>query len=150
MELVKRDDRGFWKPTKESLATVQQSKSQMILQFQKQCLELSKQALESPDGESRDMTTFTFAVSKAAQAKVEKAAEKFKAQLRQIVTADAGNLNITPAASDFLSVDDPSMTITGLIILLRNKDPISKKEVSKAKVPKAIPLKFMIPVPKHK
>ena len=89
MDLIKRNERGFWKPTKESLATVQQSKSQMILQFQKQCLELSKQALESENGESRDMTTFTFAVSKNAQAKVEKAAEKFKEQLRQIVTADA-------------------------------------------------------------
>ena len=89
MDLIKRNEHGFWKPTKESLATVQQSKSQMILQFQKQCLELSKQALESKNGESRDMTTFTFAVSKTAQAKVEKAAEKFKEQLRQIVTADA-------------------------------------------------------------
>ena len=89
MDLIKRNERGFWKPTKESLATVQQSKSQMILQFQKQCLELSKQALESENGESRDMTTFTFAVSKNAQAKVEKAAEKFKEQLRQIVTADS-------------------------------------------------------------
>ena len=89
MDLIKRNEHGFWKPTKESLATVQQSKSQMILQFQKQCLELSKQALESENGESRDMTTFTFAVSKTAQAKVEKAAEKFKEQLRQIVTADA-------------------------------------------------------------
>ena len=85
MDLIKRNERGFWKPTKESLATVQQSKSQMILQ----CLELSKQALESENGESRDMTTFTFAVSKNAQAKVEKAAEKFKEQLRQIVTADS-------------------------------------------------------------
>lgn len=89
MDLIKRNEHGFWKPTKESLATVQQSKSQMILQFQKQCLELSKQALESENGESRDMTTFTFAVSKNAQAKVEKAAEKFKEQLRQIVTADS-------------------------------------------------------------
>ena len=89
MDLIKRNEHGFWKPTKESLATVQQSKSQMILQFQKQCLELSKQALESENEESRDMTTFTFAVSKTAQAKVEKATEKFKEQLRQIVTADA-------------------------------------------------------------
>ena len=89
MDLIKRNEHGFWKPTKESLATVQQSKSQMILQFQKQSLELSKQALESENGESRDMTTFTFAVSKTAQAKVEKAAEKFKEQLRQIVTADS-------------------------------------------------------------
>ena len=88
MDLVRRDERGFWKPTKESLATVQQSKSQMILQFQKQCLELSKQALDSEGSESRDMTTFTFAVSKTAQMKVEKAAEKFKAQLRQIVISD--------------------------------------------------------------
>ena len=35
------------------------------------------------------MTTFTFAVSKKAQKQVEAAAEKFKAQVRRIVTADA-------------------------------------------------------------
>ncbi|MBR2095415.1 MAG: TIGR02147 family protein [Fibrobacter sp.] len=89
MSLIRRDERGFWKPTKDSLATVQQSKSQMVLQFQKQCLELSKQALESAGKESRDMTTFTFSVSKKAQKQVEVAAEKFKAQIRHIVTADS-------------------------------------------------------------
>ena len=88
MNLVRKDERGFWKPTKDSLATVQQSKSRMILQFQKQCLELSKQALESAGKESRDMTTFTFAVSKKAQKQVESAAEKFKAQVRRIVAVD--------------------------------------------------------------
>lgn len=88
MSLIRRDERGFWKPTKDSLATVQQSKSHMVLQFQKQCLELSKQALESAGKESRDMTTFTFSVSKKAQKQVEVAAEKFKAQIRRIVTAD--------------------------------------------------------------
>ena len=61
----------------------------MVLQFQKQCLELSKQALESKGTESRDMTTFTFSVSKNAQKQVETAAEKFKAQIRHIVTADS-------------------------------------------------------------
>ena len=100
MSLVRKDERGFWKPTKDSLATVQQSKSQMVLQFQKQCLELSKQALESEGGESRDMTTFTFAVSKSAQAKVEKAAEKFKAQVRQIVMAD----NETPTVVEHVNL----------------------------------------------
>lgn len=89
MSLIRRDERGFWKPTKDSLATVQRSKSQMVLQFQKQCLELSKQALESAGKESRDMTTFTFSVSKKAQKQVETAAEKFKAQIRRIVTADS-------------------------------------------------------------
>ena len=100
MSLVRKDERGFWKPTKDSLATVQQSKSQMVLQFQKQCLELSKQALESEGSESRDMTTFTFAVSKSAQAKVEKAAEKFKAQVRQIVMAD----NETPTVVEHVNL----------------------------------------------
>ena len=89
MSLIRRDERGFWKPTKDNLATVQQSKSQMVLQFQKQCLELSKQALESAGKESRDMTTFTFSVSKKAQKQVEVAAEKFKVQIRHIVTADS-------------------------------------------------------------
>ena len=89
MNLVRKNERGFWKPTKDSLATVQQSKSQMILQFQKQCLELSKQALESAGSESRDMTTFTFSASKKAQKQVELAAEKFKAQVRRIVTSDS-------------------------------------------------------------
>jgi hypothetical protein len=72
----------------------------MVLQFQKQCLELSKQALESEGSESRDMTTFTFAVSKSAQAKVEKAAEKFKAQVRQIVMAD----NETPTVVEHVNL----------------------------------------------
>lgn len=89
MNLVRKNERGFWKPAKDSLATVQQSKSQMILQFQKQCLELSKQALESAGSESRDMTTFTFSASKKAQKQVELAAEKFKAQVRRIVTSDS-------------------------------------------------------------
>lgn len=89
MELIRQDNRGFWKPTKESMATVQQCKSQMVLQYQKQCLELSKQALESEGKESRDMTTFTFSVSAEARAKVEKAAEQFKDQIRRIVTADS-------------------------------------------------------------
>lgn len=88
MELIRRNDQGFWKPTKESMATVQQCKSQMVLQYQKQCLELSKQALDSEGKESRDMTTFTFSVSADARAKVEKAAEKFKDQIRKIVAAD--------------------------------------------------------------
>jgi len=87
--LARKNEEGFWKPTKDSLATVQQSKSQMVLQFQKQCLELSKQALESAGKESRDMTTFTFSVSKKAQKQVEVAAEKFKVQIRHIVTADS-------------------------------------------------------------
>lgn len=56
MNLVRKNESGFWKPTKDSLATVQQSKSQMVLQFQKQ---------------------------------VETAAEKFKAQIRHIVTTDS-------------------------------------------------------------
>ncbi len=88
MKLIHRDERGFWKPTKESIATVQQSKNRMVLRFQKQCLELSKQALESEGVQFRDMTTFTFAVSKKAQEQVEKAAEMFKAKVREIVIAD--------------------------------------------------------------
>lgn len=88
MKLIRRDDRGFWKPTKDSMATVQQCKSQMVLQYQKQCLELSKQALDSEGKESRDMTTFTFSVSASAREKVEQAAEKFKEQIRKIVSAD--------------------------------------------------------------
>lgn len=88
MELIRRDENGFWKPTKESMATVQQCKSQMVLQYQKQCLELSKQALDSEGKESRDMTTFTFSVSAEAREKVENAAEKFKNEVRKIVTSD--------------------------------------------------------------
>ncbi len=88
MELIRRNENGFWKPTKESMATVQQCKSQMVLQYQKQCLELSKQALDSEGKESRDMTTFTFSVSAEAREKVENAAEKFKEEIRKIVTSD--------------------------------------------------------------
>lgn len=88
MRLIRRDKRGFWKPTIDSMATIQRCKSKMILQFQKQCLELSKKALESEGKESRDMTTLTFSVSAKARKKIEMAVTNFKDRIRKIVATD--------------------------------------------------------------
>ena len=89
MELIRKNESGFWKATRESFSTVQQCKDKMVLQFQKQCLELSKAALESAGSESRDMTTFSFSVSARARDLVDKAVDEFKAKIREIVTADS-------------------------------------------------------------
>lgn len=86
--LIRKNASGFWKPTNDSFATVQQCKDQMILQYQKQCLELSKEALESSGKESRDMTTFSFSVSDAGKQKIDREVERFKKRIRQIVAAD--------------------------------------------------------------
>lgn len=86
--LVRKNSSGFWKPTGDSFSTVQQCKDQMILQYQKQCLELSKEALESTGKESRDMTTFSFSVSESGKQKIDREVERFKNRIRQIVAAD--------------------------------------------------------------
>lgn len=88
MRLVRKNGNGDWKPTRESFSTVQQCKDKMVLQYQKQCLELSKEVLESPGKESRDMTTFSFSVSKKGRNRVEREVEKFKERIRRIVAAD--------------------------------------------------------------
>lgn len=88
MNLVRKNAHGYWKPTRDSLSTVQQSKDKLILQYQKQCLELSRQALESAGGESRDMTTFTFSVSPRARKLIDDETEHYKSRIRRIVVAD--------------------------------------------------------------
>lgn len=88
MKLVHQDDRGFWKATRESLTTVQQCKDKMVMQYQKQCMELGRLALESAGKESRDMTTMSFSVSNRGRRMIDSEVERFKNRVRRIVTAD--------------------------------------------------------------
>ncbi len=86
MHLVRKNVDGEWKPTRESFSTVQQCKDKMVLQYQKQCLELSKEVLES--AESRDMTTFSFSVSQKGRRRIAQEVEKFKERIRRVISSD--------------------------------------------------------------
>jgi uncharacterized protein (TIGR02147 family) len=88
MDLIRKNDKGFWKATRESYRTVSECKDKMVLQYQMKCLDLSRQALESADGESRDFTTFNFSVSRRGREKIEHATERFKEEVRKIVRED--------------------------------------------------------------
>ena len=87
--LARRDERGFWKPTKDNLSTVQQSRDARVFAYQQQCLDLSKLALSSSAKESRDMTSMTFSVSHGAVERIDKEMEKFKTKMRTIVSGDS-------------------------------------------------------------
>ena len=88
MHLIHKNENGFWKPSQDSFTTMQQCKNKMIKQYQKECLELSKQAIDSAGKESLDMTTFTFSLSKKAQEFIYLATEKYKEEIRRIVRTD--------------------------------------------------------------
>lgn len=88
MKLVYRNDLGFWKATRESLTTVQQCKDKMVMQYQKQCMELGRLALESAGKESRDMTTMSFSVSDRGRRMIDFEVDRFKNRIRRIVTSD--------------------------------------------------------------
>ncbi len=88
MSLVQKNEKGFWKPTRDGFRTVNRCKSGMVLQYQKQCLELSKAALESEGRESRDMTTFSVGVSEKGRKRISREVERFKDRIRKIVHDD--------------------------------------------------------------
>ncbi len=89
LSLIQKDVNGFWRPTREGFATVRQCKNDMVLQYQKQCLELSKEAIESTGKESRDMTTFSVGVSRKARNRIDREVERFKERIRRIVREDS-------------------------------------------------------------
>lgn len=87
--LARKDDSGFWKPTRDALSSGAKNNSEVVRQYQLQCFELSKQALLSPSKKKTAMSTMVFSVSAPAYKKLEEEVERFKANVRRIVAEDA-------------------------------------------------------------
>jgi uncharacterized protein (TIGR02147 family) len=86
--LARKNEEGFWKPTKESISSGPYNNAELIKQYQLQCFELSKQALITPPKKPTVMSTLTFSISSEAYKKLEAELQEFKAKARRIIGED--------------------------------------------------------------
>ena len=86
--LARKNENGFWKPTKESISSGPYNNADLIKQYQLQCFELSKQALMTPPKQPTVMSTLTFSISSEAYKKLEAELQEFKAKARRIIGED--------------------------------------------------------------
>ncbi|WP_073190672.1 TIGR02147 family protein [Fibrobacter sp. UWP2] len=86
--LARKNEEGFWKPTKESISSGPYNNAELVKQYQLQCFELSKQALITPPKQPTVMSTLTFSISSEAYKKLEEELQRFKANARRIIGED--------------------------------------------------------------
>ncbi|WP_407443031.1 TIGR02147 family protein [Fibrobacter sp.] len=86
--LARKNEQGYWKPTKESISSGPYNNAELVKQYQLQCFELSKQALITPPKAANVMSTLTFSISSDAYKKLEAELQEFKAKMRQIISED--------------------------------------------------------------
>lgn len=86
--LARKNENGFWKPTRESISSGPYNNAELIKQYQLQCFELSKQALITPPKSPTVMSTMTFSISSEAYKELEAAVQEFKAKTRRIIGED--------------------------------------------------------------
>jgi uncharacterized protein (TIGR02147 family) len=91
--LARKNDEGFWKPTKESISSGPYNNAELIKQYQLQCFELSKQALITRPKMPTVMSTLTFSISNTAYKKLETELQEFKAKARRIISEDKEKAN---------------------------------------------------------
>lgn len=86
--LARKNEDGFWKPTRESISSGPYNNAELVKQYQLQCFELSKQALITPPKAPAIMSTLTFSISSEAYKKLEAELQEFKAKARRIISED--------------------------------------------------------------
>lgn len=86
--MVRRDERGFWKPTESTLSTGNDNRDQLVLQLQMQQFELARQAIMSPPGPPRDFATSTLHVSATGLDHIRDRIDKFRTEVRAIAHKD--------------------------------------------------------------
>lgn len=88
LNLIRKNENGFWKPTQESISSGPYNNDDLIREYQLQSFELSKQAILSPSKKPHVMSTMVFSVSSEAYKELEAELQKFKAAARRIITGD--------------------------------------------------------------
>lgn len=92
LKLIRKNEQGFWKPTRDRISSGPHSQELLIRQYQIQCLDLSRQTLESSpnpaEDPSQDMTTMTFSISEQASVELQKELEQFRRRIVDIVAQD--------------------------------------------------------------
>lgn len=86
--LIRKNENGFWKPTKDSVSSGPYNNEELVREYQLQCFELSKKALLHPGKNPHVASTFVFSLSKEAYKKLEAELQEFKFRARKIIAED--------------------------------------------------------------
>jgi uncharacterized protein (TIGR02147 family) len=89
LDLIRRDENGFWRPTDHSLSTGEGARNDLVRQLQSQQLRLVQQAALHPTGDSGQVVaTNTVSISEQGLELVRRRVERFRSELRSIVHKD--------------------------------------------------------------
>jgi uncharacterized protein (TIGR02147 family) len=88
LELIKKNEKGFWKPTDKSISTPPQIQNELLIQYQLVLLEFAKQSLLKNHSRPQNITTNTISLSDGAFVTLRERLEKFRSEARSIITKD--------------------------------------------------------------
>lgn len=89
LELVAKDERGFWKPTQHTLTTGEGARGELVRQLQVQQLGLVQTAAMRPGHQGQVVATNTISVSDNGLDMIRKRLERFRSEIRSIVHKDS-------------------------------------------------------------
>lgn len=88
LELIRKNDKGFYKPTDKSISTPPLVKDEIVKQFQLQCLEMAKLALLKNNLDPQSITTNILYVSEEALKHITDRIERLRSEVRAIAFKD--------------------------------------------------------------
>jgi uncharacterized protein (TIGR02147 family) len=86
--LIRKNERGFYKPIDRSITTGPYVKDALVKQYQAKCLDLAKQAIVSDPPGPKNFSTMTLRISREAYKTLEKRLQSFRAEARSIAHKD--------------------------------------------------------------
>lgn len=88
LNLIEKNNDGFFKPTSNSLSTEEYVRNEVIKQYQIKCLECGKNAILSDTQTPGVVATNTLSISKRGRQRIEKQIESFRSQVLSIIQKD--------------------------------------------------------------
>ena len=88
LELVAKNEWGYWKPTQHTLTTGEGARGELVRQLQVQQLGLVQSAVIKPGAAGQVVATNTISVSESGLEMIRKRLERFRSEIRSIVHKD--------------------------------------------------------------
>ena len=89
LNLIAKDDNGFFKPTEKSIATPDGVRDELIKHYQLSCLDMAKNALLKNRSIPQSISTNVISISSEGLKRLEKKIHQFRGEVRSLVHKDA-------------------------------------------------------------
>lgn len=86
--LIKKDCKGYYRPTDKIITTGSYADDAVIKQYQLQCLELAKRSLVKNRQQPQNISTNMISLSEEGYRRIERQIQRFKSEIRSIVHND--------------------------------------------------------------